>query len=395
VKNVKEEKMYSAKLKFPFHVKTKIIYGAGSRKEMKIEMESRGKKRAMVVTDSFLYKNTDFIKNAEEILGNYCVGIFNEVQPDSAFEIVDKGAKIAGEMKIDTVISIGGGSSIDTAKGICAVLSTGKPIKELMGFGGIGISRLFHIAVPTTAGTGSEVTSAAVIKDTSSGRKLILADPAVTPDVAILDPELIMELPPSITAGTGLDALTHAIEAIHSRRRNPVADAYALHAIRLISKNLKECVIKGNIVQRGMTMIAATMAGIAFNSAMVGIVHAIAHTIGGKYNVPHGLANGILLVPSMRFNMDACPDRYIMVAEAFGIERRKDESDNEYLERALNKIERFVSSLGIPVKLREVGVPEDGLEECAQIAMSDPCILTNPKPISDPSEVLKILKSAW
>jgi len=387
--------MYKPTLKFPFHIKTKIIYGAGSRKEMKMEMESKEKKRAMIVTDNFLFNNTDFIKNAEEILGNYCVEIFNEVQPDSAFEIVDKGAKIAEEKKIDTVISIGGGSSIDTAKGICAVISKEKPIKELMGFGGIGISKLFHIAIPTTAGTGSEVTSAAVIKDTSSGRKFILADSAITPDLAILDPELIMDLPPSITAGTGLDALTHAIEAIHSRRRNPIADAYALHAIRLISKNLRECVIKGDIVQRGMTMLAATMAGIAFNSAMVGVVHAIAHAIGGRYNVPHGLANGILLVPSMRFNMDACPERYIMVAEAFGIERRKEESDNEYLERALNRIERFVSSLGIPIKLREVGVPEDGLEECAQIAMLDPCILTNPKPVSDPSEVLKILKSAW
>lgn len=387
---------YKPTLKFPFHLKTKIIYGAGSLKELKVEMEERGKKRAMIVTDSFILKNTDFIKTAEEILGNYCVEIFGEVQPDSSFEIVNRGSEIARKKEIDCLISIGGGSSIDTAKGIYAVISSGKPINELVGFGSIGKADILHIAVPTTAGTGSEATSAAVIKDPATRRKCILYTHELTPDIAILDPQLLISLSPALTASTGMDALTHAIEAIHSRRKNPIADAFALHAIRLLSRNLKDCVVKGDdIVKRGMTMIAATMAGIAFNSAMVGVVHALAHTVGGRYGVPHGLANAILLTPSMKYNMDRCLEEYIMVAEAFGIEREKNEDDLNYVERAIREIRRFVNSLGIPVRLREVGVPEEELEECASLALLDPCILTNPKPITDPAETLKILKEAW
>jgi Alcohol dehydrogenase, class IV len=198
-------------------------------------------------------------------------------------------------------------------------LKKGGNIKDHSGVFILSKPTLPHIAVPTTAGTGSEVSHVAVIKDESEGRKLVYVDWYIMPSVAILDPTLTKSMPPSVTAHTGMDALTHCIESIHSTENNPISDAFALHGIRLIKDNLPRAIENPQDLEARQNMqVAAMMGGAAFTNAQVGIVHAIAHSIGAIYGIPHGLANSLILPYGMMFNLPECP-RYKLVAEAFGI----------------------------------------------------------------------------
>jgi len=235
----------------------------------------------------------------------------------------------------------------------------------------------------------------AVIKDHEQGRKLLFGDYNILPNVAILDPRMTEGLPPGLTAATGMDAMCHAIEALHSLQREPMADGIALHAIRLIKDFLPKAVQNGkDMTARGQMLIAANMAGISFSNAQVGLVHALAHTVGAKFKVHHGLANSILLPPCIRYNADASGDVYLDVLSAFG-EDIKGISPDEAGDLLADKIADFTKGLGLPQKLREVGVPEGGLKECSEIALSDGSIVYNPKFISDPAEVLQVYQQAW
>jgi alcohol dehydrogenase len=275
------------------------------------------------------------------------------------------------------------------------LLKEGGKMSDYVGFQMLEGPVTPHIVIPTTTGTGSEVTYAAVIKDHTAKVKQLFCDNHLIPNVAILDPTVVAGLPPQLTASTGMDALCHCVEAIHSLQREPIADALALHAIRLIMVNLPRCVEKGDdLVARGQQQIAATMAGIAFGNSQVGMVHAMAHTIGGKYGVPHGIANGILLPYCIMYNLDECPDRYAMVAEAMGV-KKEGMSDTEAGEAAANAIWELTKKMGLPQKLREVGVPEDGLEECAEASLYDGSIVYNPKAITESEETLEVYKKAW
>ena len=192
-----------------------------------------------------------------------------------------------------------------------------------------------------------------------------------------------------------MDALTHAVEAIHSKRRQPISDGLALHAIKLIFTYLPRCVEQGDDIDaRGQQLTASCLAGIAFGNAPVGVVHATAHVIGAKYNVPHGIANSILLPHGMKYNLDKCPERYALVAQAIGIDT-SNLDDTSAGEAAIQNIFGLTKKINLPQKLRDVGVSEEGLEKCAGESLLDMSIFTNPKRISDPNEVLKILREAW
>ncbi len=234
-----------------------------------------------------------------------------------------------------------------------------------------------------------------MIKDHAQKRKLIFGDNFIIPDVAILDPVLISGMPPKLTAATGMDAFCHAVEAIHSLQREPIADALALHAIRLITDFLPRSVENGkDIVARGQMLIAANLAGSAFSNAQVGLIHALAHAVGAKFNVPHGVANSILMPHCMKFNIDAVADRYALIGEAMGI-TESGLSDEERALKAIEKISELSRKIGLPARLRDVGVPGERLAECVPDAMSDGSIVYNPKFISDPDDLLKVLKEAW
>jgi alcohol dehydrogenase class IV len=252
-----------------------------------------------------------------------------------------------------------------------------------------------HIAIPTTAGTGSEVTNIAVIKNHDCNRKVYILENLVFPQVAILDPEFVMSMPPGLTAATGMDALTHAIEAISSIRSNPVCDAQALHAIRLIKHNLPRCVKDGNDMKaRSLMQIAATLAGWSFTIAQVGLAHAMAHTVGAIFNVPHGVACGVILPHVMRFNQEHCPDKMVMVAEALGI-KTYELTDSEAASMAANRVQEFLDNIGHPQRLRDVGMTEDAIYICAEHTLADPACIFNPRPVTDQGMAAEVFEQAY
>ncbi|GAG59793.1 unnamed protein product, partial [marine sediment metagenome] len=304
------------------------------------------------------------------------------------------GYKMAREKESDILIAVGGGSVIDTAKGMNLLLSEGGDLMEDHQ-GAYLLERPLKnlITIPTTAGTGSEVTFAAVIRDSNQKLKVSFISPYISPNTAILDPEVTISCPPELTASTGMDALTHAIESIHSLQNEPITDALAIHAIKLIGGNLREAVNNGeNIEARGNMLIAANMAGLAFTNALVGCVHAMAHALGGYYDVPHGIANSILLPYGMKYNLDYC-NRYALVAKAFGI-NIEGLTKKEASRKAIDVVLKLTKDCGIPQKLREVGVKEEGLNKIAEISMYDGSMLNNPRE-AKVEEIEELLRKAY
>ena len=384
--------VYTKELSFNYRNPTRIVFGEGSTLNVASEVEALGGTRALIVTDEGLM-NTDLPQRIREALGDKCAGIFGEVQPDSGVHIVHRGVEMAQELGADILVSLGGGSSMDTAKAMTVLLKEGgkladhfiKPIEGPL---------MPHIAIPTTSGTGSEVTWVAVVKDHDQGVKRILLSDQLFPKLAILDPQMTVGLPPLATASTGMDAMCHAVEGIASGGREPISDAMNLHAIRLIMEYLPRCVEKGgDLLARGQQMIAATIAGVGFSNSLVGIVHAMAHIVGGRHGVPHGIANGILLPYGMRYNLDACPDRYALVAEAMGV-RERGMGEKEAAASAVDAMCQFTKRIAHPQRLRDVGVPKEDLEACANATLTEPSMFTNPRP-GELNEVLKMLQEAW
>jgi alcohol dehydrogenase class IV len=252
-----------------------------------------------------------------------------------------------------------------------------------------------HIVIPTTAGTGSEVTAGAVILDKQQGQKIINFENFNIPRVAILDPRLTENLPPGLTASTGMDAMTHAVESYTAQQRNPISDAMALHAVRLISRYLPRAVSHGSdMLARGQMQIAALLAGWAFSNAMVGLVHAMAHSLGAVCRVPHGLANGILLPHVMAYNLEEIPSLTADIAQALGADI-SGMSPMAAGQTGIDKMNELSRSIGLPRRLKDTGVDETQLKKCAELSISDGSIIYNARMIFEPGEVLEIYHKAY
>jgi alcohol dehydrogenase len=336
------------------------------------------------------------VRTLMEALGERAAGLFPEAVPDSSFPVVARGARVFREKGADGIISIGGGSSMDTAKGIAILARKGKEdLREFVGIGKVGEPVAPHIAIPTTSGTASEVTQFATIKDHEAREKRLLSDPGLIPPVAILDPLLTVSLPAPMTAATAMDALSHGIESLHARFYEPIADALACQAVRLIVQYLPPCLQKGDDVEaRGMLALASTMGGMAFQNALVGCVHGMAHALGGMYGLHHGLANSILLPHGMRFNLPVSAPRYRQAAEAFGLDVRG-KSDAQVGEMTIRAVEEFTAQTGLPRRLSEVNIPKDHFLEVARRALSDPGMKSNLRRVTDPQEIVPVLLAAW
>ncbi|HJZ83979.1 MAG TPA: iron-containing alcohol dehydrogenase [Polyangia bacterium] len=382
-------------LQFNFYQPTRVIYGCGSVRDLSLEAKRLGVERAVVVTDQILREKTDLVGRVERALGARCAGVYDGVIPDTAVEVIDRGAAFARARGCDGLVSLGGGSSIDTAKGMAIVLTEGGSIRDHQGSQALGRRQMTHLAIPTTAGTGSEVSQYAVVKDHEAHEKMHYADDHIVPDLALLDPELTVGMPPLLTAATGLDALTHAIEAYTAINRNPMADALALAAIRLIARHLEAATTDGkNLAARGGMLIAANLAGMAFNASGVGLVHAMAHVVGARYGVHHGTANAICLPHVMRFNNDELSARYRDVALALGVDVRGLEAEAAGLQAA-DRVAQLNAHVGLPQRLREVGVPAEELLACAEQSLSDGAIVYNGKFAADQELVLGVYRAAY
>jgi aldehyde dehydrogenase (NAD+) len=382
---------YDSDLSFNYFGPTKIIFGVDSSKDVEIEMSYLGGAKAVVVTDQGIIK-AGLIDHIVKALGKKCVGVFSDIPQDTGVEVVDAGAAFAKKNGADIVVSVGGGSVIDTAKGMCILLTEGGNLRDFNGVQLLSRPQTPHVVIPTTAGTGSEVTNAAVIMDKQRGQKRLVVENFNVPRLAILDPKMTVKLPKLMTAGTGMDAMTHAVEALHVIPHEPITDALGIHAIRLLSRYLPVCVADGtDLVARGQVQIAATIAGWAFGIAGVGNVHALAHSIGAIAHVPHGIANGILLADCMEFNLESCPDSYAMVAEAFGV-RDKGMDEMDAAKAAIAAVREFTKKISHPQRLSEWKVKEDDIVKAAELSLSDGAIVSNPRLVLNASEVLDIYK---
>ncbi len=354
--------------------------GVGSSKETGAQAKALGATKLLIVTDAVLNRLgiADKIRTMIIEAGLQAV-IFDGAEPNPTDKNVHDGVRVYFENKCDGIVTLGGGSSHDCGKGIGLVVSGGGNIRDYEGVNQSSKPMPPFLAINTTAGTASEVTRFCIITNTDTHVKMAIVDWRVTPNVAINDPVLMAGMPPSLTAATGMDALTHAIEAYVSTIATPITDACAIKAIELIRDFLPSAVAHGqNMEARDKMAYAEYLAGMAFNNASLGYVHAMAHQLGGFYNLPHGVCNAILLPVVCEYNLIACPKRFRDIAVALGQDVSR-LSDLEAGERGIAAIRRLSRAVGIPSGLMELGVREDDLEMMADNAKKDACQLTNPR----------------
>ena len=373
---------------------TRVISGHGTLPAIYKEIVNLGCKRALIMTDPGVRK-AGLAQLVQDALVDFCVGVFDKIAQDTDLAIVDEAVAMARDLRADCIVSVGGGSVIDTGKAVCVVLKNGGLANDHIAINRLTAPQTPHIVVPTTSGTGSEVTNVSVIKSKAAGRKVYIVDPHIVPNVAILDPRFTMSLPKGLTATTAMDAMTHAVEALTSIMAQPICDGMALQAIRLIRENLPNAVANGRDEKaRSQLQLAATMAGWAFTIAQVGLAHGMAHTMGMMYNVPHGAACGIVLPSVMRYNVDYAADKLAMAAHALGVDTSGMDQRTAAL-AAADAVEGLMREVGHPMKLSEVGVPADGLDVAAFHALCDTATLFNAKPVADPAEVVALYKQVY
>jgi len=366
---------------FGFFIPTVTLMGVGAHKEIGKQVKVLGGKKPFICTDKGITKagiTQKIVDLVKQDAGVDCV-VFDQTVPNPTDTNVHDGLKLFQEKKCDLIISLGGGSSHDCGKGIGIVSTNGGHIRDYEGVDKSKKAMPPFIAINTTAGTASEMTRFCIITNTSNHVKMAIVDWRVTPNVAINDPLLMAGMPPALTAATGMDALTHAVEAYVSIIATPVTDACALMAIELIAKNLRAAVANGaDMVARDNMAYAEYLAGMAFNNASLGHVHAMAHQLGGFYDLPHGVCNAILLPHVEAFNLIAKVDRFVDIAKAMG-ENVAGLSPRAAADKALEAIKKLSSDVGIPAGLAQLGVKEKDLKTMAENAQKDACGLTNPR----------------
>ncbi|MFC1812744.1 iron-containing alcohol dehydrogenase [Thermodesulfobacteriota bacterium] len=386
---------------YQFHHPTKVIYGEGLVNDFSHEVEQLNAKRYFVVSDQVL-NNLGLVKDVTEGLtqaGVAVTGEFLDVPQDASIEAIEKISRQAIESGAEGLIAIGGGSVIDAAKAANFVFSEGGDlIEDYSGASTLARPLKPFIAIPTTAGTGSECTLVAVVYDVENKTKLCFSDKFLLPDLAVLDPVMTQSLPPGLTASTGMDALAHAVESYVGVDTSPHSEALAISAIELIFNNLVRVTENGDDLEaRGAMLIAANMAGISFSHSMVGCVHSMSHAIGGIARVPHGVANAILLPHGMEYNFEVSKEKYARLAPVMGEDvsgLSVDEAARKAIKAVRNLNRRLNALDAIPVSLKDAGVPEESLSLIAEAAVEDGTIVYNPREgVAD--DILVHLKNAY
>ena len=373
-----------------------LYYGPGAMDELR---NLKGYKRAFIVTGGSSMKKTGFLQKLDDTLkaAGMETRIYDGVEPDPSIERVYDGAKAMREFEPDIIVAIGGGSPMDAAKAMWVFYEypdkTFDDIKTPFTMPHLRTKAVFA-AVPSTSGTASEVTAFSVITDYSTGIKYPLADFEITPDIAVLDTDIPQTMPKTLTAHTGMDALTHAIEAYVATARSDFSDPLALKAISDIADSLVDS-YNGDKEARGRMHIAQCLAGMAFSNALLGIAHSLAHKTGAVFHIPHGCCNAILLPSVIQFNSRVCMDRYAQIARTLGLPGG---TDKQLTDSLVDMVRTLNRKLGIAQTYRENGVSEEDFQKhCKDIAanaVGDPCTASNPRPI-DTDQMLKVLTCAY
>lgn len=367
---------------FEFYAPTKVMFCQGIRDDVGAEAEALGAARAMILTDRGVLDAglVENIRSSIEESSIDLVEVFSEIPVNSEVEVCKRIAETGAAEDVDLLVSVGGGSVIDTAKGANILLGVGGDLLEdWQGTHLVPEPLKSHIAIPTTAGTGAEVSLGAVIKHSSEGQKISFNSKYLLPDVAMLDPELTVSMPPKLTASTGIDALTHAVESFTSLEHSPPSDAFSYYCVDTIFRNLPIAFENGEDMEaRGHMLVAANLAGTALSTTLsIGACHAMAHAAGGLCPVPHGVANAIILPHVMRFNLEYCTDRFALLAGAVGVECLGRDEGEVALD-VVEKITEFIHGFDLPRTLKEAGADISLLERMTEEAMGDGQMYANP-----------------
>lgn len=371
-------------------------HGHGAVNEIVTEVKSRGFKKALIVTDADLMK-FKVVKKVTDILDKNKLPyeIFDKVKANPSVEVVQKGVEAFKKAGADYMIAIGGGSPQDTAKGIGIIINNPEfaDVVSLEGVAPTKNKSIPVIAVATTAGTAAETTINYVITDEKKRRKFVCVDPHDIPVVAIVDPDMMSSMPKGLTAATGMDALTHAIEGYTTLGAWELADTLNLKAIELIAKNLRKAVENDPDGREGMAL-GQYVTGMAFSNVGLGVVHGMAHPLSAFYDTPHGIANAVLLPYVMEFNAPKTGTKFREIARAMGVKNVDAMKQAEYREAAIKAVKKLSKDVGIPKTLKEIGVKKEDLEALAEAAMADVCTGGNPR-LCNKELVWEVYKKAY
>ena len=380
-----------------------IICDSDAISGIRQSLDGLGVKRALVVCGPTILEKSNVVQRVQEALGGYCAGLFSSVAPHSPIEVVQRAVETAGELNPDCLVSVGGGSTHDTCKGIAMMLAEGGDIHDYeMRFeppDKVIIPDTPHekvpiISVPTTMGGAELSRGGGGFTDKALGRKILLSGAGNSHRVVIIDGQAIATTPLRIQLGTAIGQLRIAIEMVYSTSHSPIGDALALHAIKLLVNYLPPCEdMDQGVLLNTKTAALLPMLGMASVRGL-GMNTAIAHNIGGLYDVAHGEANSIMLPHTMRYNLDGSAERQALIAEAMGIDTLGLSAEEAGL-AASDGVAQLCRTLGLPSRLRDVGVPEEGLELLAAATLHDRGLATNPKPISDAGPIMQVLREAW
>jgi alcohol dehydrogenase class IV len=361
-------------------VAPEFIFGVGARHRAGLCARSLHAKRVLIVTDDGVAA-TGWLSELLDDLGAEAIDtrVFRDVTPNPRDHEVMAGVEIYRSTGCDVIIALGGGSAIDCAKGIAVVAANGGHILDFEGVDTIPLPGPPLICIPTMAGTAADISQFAIISDVARRTKIAIISKSVVPDVALVDPETTLSMPPYLTACTGLDALTHAIEAFVSSASSPVVDGHALEAIRGVKNHLLAAVANPlDLAAREQMMLSSLQAGLAFSNASLGATHAMAHSLGGYLDLPHGECNALLLEFVIDFNFHASEDRYLKIGEALGLEMSGGTRDDR-LRRIQEDIRALRNAAGVHAGLAARGVTRGAVDDLAEHAIHDACIFTNPR----------------
>ncbi|MEP3225452.1 MAG: iron-containing alcohol dehydrogenase [Parasphingorhabdus sp.] len=383
---------------YSFQTVPVLHFGAGSLSQLVEQITALGASRPLIVTDQGIIK-AGLIAPVEKALASSGIAalIFDGVIADPPEAIVEQAINMAQSAKADIIIGLGGGSSLDTAKIVAALAVDGaQPLSEIYGVGALARKGLPTILIPTTSGTGSEVTAISILT-TGETTKAGIVSPHLFADAAILDPELTAGLPADVTAATGIDAMVHAIEAYTGRHaKNPVSDMLAIEALKLLTGHIEAACTDGtDMVAREAMLRGSMLAGQAFANSPVGAIHALAYPLGGIYHIPHGLSNALVMPHIMQFNLDKAATLYAQLADALNIPGAESTSSETRAQALIDYLENLAVTVSAPRRLRDVGIAETGLEELAEAAMQQTRLLINNPKELDLEDAKRIYANAW
>jgi alcohol dehydrogenase len=381
---------------FSINQPTRIIFGVDAVKQLSTLIKELGGSRVFLVVDPGL-KQAGITGQISAVLDEAEIPytLYDKVTPEPGLKLADQGLKLAKKNKADCVVGVGGGSALDIAKAVSILLTNGGKAEDYLGLGKIKHKGVPKIMIPTTAGTGAEVTFTAVFINEKTNSKGGMNGDPLYPDAAILDPALTLSLPPHVTASTGIDAFTHALEAFVSTQSHAISDMYAIEALDLISTNLRKAYANpANLEARSAMLLGSLLGGKALATAGVGLVHAMAYPLGGMFNTAHGLANAVLLPYVVEYNIIGCPEKFATVAQIMGYET-EGLPLREAAQLAVEAIHQLNADVGIPSSLAALNIPTDKLPEMAKIALTvTRPVENNPRKPSE-DDVIAVYEAAF